>query len=190
MATLILFSNCKKSSTDQPPPKTSLKITVSDDLGNKVSGASVAIYETLADLQDDLHRIGSSVTNVNGEVTFTDLKAIKYYWFAEKGCKNNAFGSAVTVNSITANITNTTTTVLSGTGELKFINTSANPYRVYINGQVYTEMSGGSTKTANYAAIGTYTIRVLQISGYVITPTDKTYTGILSCGGVLTTTFP
>jgi len=37
---------------------------------------------------------------------------------------------------------------------------------------------------------GSYSIRVLQLSGYVFTPTDQTYTGTLSCGQTMTTTFP
>jgi hypothetical protein len=35
-----------------------------------------------------------------------------------------------------------------------------------------------------------YTIRILQVSGYVFEPTDRTYTGSVTCGGTLVATFP
>lgn len=182
--------NCSKSDYKPQNPSTALKISVSDDLGNKQPGTTVALYATQDDMKIDNNRIATKTTDTNGDVTFSELKTIKYYWFAQKGCKNNVFGSATTTNTLTGNITNTVSTVLEGTGELKFFNSSTNPYKIYINGQLYTEMNGGTQKTVDFAKTGNYTIRVVQVRGYVITPTDKTYIGNLVCGGTLITNFP
>lgn len=190
MAPIILFSNCSKKGGTSAPPDTQFRLTVNDNLGNAVSGATVRLYASQSDFTNDLNRVSVKTTDASGIVTFTGLSAIKYYWFAEKGCTNNIFGSVATASPITANNTTTITTVLGSTGALRFVNTSANPYRVYINGTAYAEMNGGTTKIVDYAVTGSYTIRVLQLSGYAVTPTDLTYTGTLTCGATLSTTFP
>jgi hypothetical protein len=186
---ICLVCSCKKSGTTSPPT-TSLQITVTDNLGNTVQGALVALYSSESDFNNDVNRVNLQTTDSKGIVTFSNLQAIKYYWFAQNGCRNNIFGSVMTTNPITANIKNTVTTILQSTGVLKFVNTSTNPYHVYVNNQLYTDLAGGATKSTEFALAGSYTIRVVQISGYIVSPTDKTYTGTLSCGGTLTTTFP
>ena len=80
-------------------------------------------------------------------------------------------------------------TVLKGTGLIKFTNNSSNPYDVYVNGTLVHEMSGKSVES-DYHLEGTYTIRVLQVSGYVFTPTDESFTGNVVCGGTLNVAFP
>jgi hypothetical protein len=94
------------------------------------------------------------------------------------------------VDALTENFNNTSTTVISSTGTLAFVNNSTNPYAVYINGTYEFDAAGGETSHSNYRPTGSYSIRVLQESGYLIYPTDQTYTGTLECGQTLTTTFP
>lgn len=188
-----VLTNCSKKDSTTPPPApadTKLQLTIKDNLGNPSVGATVILYSSLTDYQNDVNRVTLMIADFNGVVTFPNLSAIKYYWSAKNGCQTNIFGSATTASPIAAHMTTTATTVLDGAGELKFVNTSSNPYRVFINGTAYADMNGGTTKTVNYAAVGAYTIRILQLSGYAISPTDKTYTGNVVCGGVLTTTFP
>lgn len=182
-----LLASCSKSSSPQP---TSLQITVINSVGNPVIGASVTLYSSQTDLLNNTNALGSSTSDSKGMVTFSNLSAIQYYWLAQDGCENNVNSSVTSQTPLTANINNTVTSTLSGTGTLKFVNTSANPYHVYVNGVLSGDISGGQSGDEYYAPIGNYTIRVVQISGYAVTPTDESFTGTLSCGSSLTTTFP
>lgn len=184
---LTTIISCKKETIPQTPPDTSLEITVSDELGNRVAGASVALLD-----DEELTPMGESqTTDVNGIVTFKNLEARKYAWAAVKGCKNNANGSGISVSPLTANIKNTVNTVISGTGTISLYNNSTNPYHVYLNGElIISSMLGGTTQELQFKPTGSYTIRILQVSGYVFEPTDITYTGNLACGGTLISTFP
>ena len=188
---LLTINACKKSEPPAPPQPTSLELNLKDALGNPVSGASVELYSSLIDWNNSTNQVGSTqISSASGKVSFTNLQSINYYFHAEKGCTDNVNGATNTASPLTANIINVSTIVLSSTGTLKFINTSSNPYRVYINGTIAFDMNGGTTASVDYKPIGLYTLRVLQLSGYLISPTDRTYTGTLSCGATLQTTFP
>jgi len=183
---LTVLSYCKKE-----PAPTSLELVLKDDLGNIVPGASVELYSSETDWNAGTNQIGTTLTSdASGKVKFTNVSNIKYYWFAEKDCKNNVNGAITSASPLTANTTNSINVILTGTGTLKFISTSPNPYRIYINGIVAFDMNGGTTKYQYYTPTGSYSLRVLQLSGYAISPTDKTYTGTLTCGSTLVTTFP
>lgn len=69
------------------------------------------------------------------------------------------------------------------------VNVSSNDYYVYINGDLKAIVGGLKNSTWDYSP-GAYTIKVVQKNGYVLTPTQKTYTGNLECGGILQTMFP
>ncbi|MEJ7828841.1 MAG: hypothetical protein WKF91_11610, partial [Segetibacter sp.] len=103
---------------------------------------------------------------------------------------NNSNGGVSTSNSIAASQTTSLNAVLTPTGTLRMVNTSSNPYRIFVNGTEFPQIPGGGTTNYKYEPTGNYVIRVLQVSGYALLPTDKTYTGTLSCGATLTTTFP
>ncbi|OHX68156.1 hypothetical protein [Flammeovirga pacifica] len=64
-----------------------LQVTVMDDRGNVVEGASVTIYETEDDAWDEENGIEAKTkTNQNGRVKFTKgLKEKAYYVVAKKG---------------------------------------------------------------------------------------------------------
>jgi hypothetical protein len=187
--TLLLFStifiSCKKEETN-----TELELTVRDNLGNNISNALVSLYPSETDLINRTNAITSKFTDSNGKVLFSDLTSMKYYWFAESGCQNNFNSSVTTITSIPANTRTSLNTIISGTGTLRFVNTSANPYKIFINGTYKFDVLGGQSKNLNYSSSGSYNLRVLQISGYLLYPTDQTYSGILYCGSTLTTTFP
>ena len=84
--------------------------------------------------------------------------------------------------------------VVTCSGDLILKNTSKNPYSVEIifNGSVKAtyRVEGASTKTVSGWDKGDYTVKVTQISGYILYPTVETYTGYLSCNGSLKATFP
>jgi hypothetical protein len=189
---LFLFSCSKSPDTIQVTPvNTSLEISLKDDLGNSVTGATVKLYSSESNYLNEGSQVQTSKTSgSNGVVLFENLTSIKYYYNAEKDCLTNAFGAVTTTNNLSANYKNTVTVVLSKSGTLKINNISTNPYDVYINGVLkITNMAGGNLKTFK-VGLGTYNIRVLQKSGYILYPTEKTYTGNISCGSVLTCTFP
>jgi len=129
-------SSCKKAET----PTTNLELTLKDDLGNIVSGSSVKLYSSETDWTNGTNQVGTTqFSDASGKVKFSDLSNIKYYWFAEKDCKNNWHGASTTTSALTANITNTINVILSSSGTLTFTNTSSNPYHIYINGTLSFE---------------------------------------------------
>lgn len=183
----LLFSCSKKSSTPAP---TSLQITFTDAGGSLVPGTSVTLYPSEAAYLAGTNAIETGTTDSKGMISFTNLSSNQYYWLAQDGCLNNVNGIVTTLNPLTANANNEVTSVLTSTGVLKFVNTSSNPYHVYANGTLLFDVAGGQTQYSYWVPIGNYTIRVVQVSGYAVTPTDESFTGTVTCGVTLTTTFP
>ncbi len=193
LLSVILFANCGKYLEDENPKdeNTSLEFTVVNDLGNTINGASVKLYGSSDDWLKQTNQIGSTkYSDENGKVKFDDLQSMKYYWFAENSCYNNYNGAVTTKEPISKGKNNLVNVVLTPTGKLLLTSNSSNPYKIFINDEEKFTMNGGTTKTLNYLPTGSYSIRVLQVSGYVLYPTEKTYTGILTCGLTLTVDFP
>ncbi|TAF99167.1 MAG: hypothetical protein EAZ44_10575 [Cytophagia bacterium] len=195
IVTILFFSSCGKKDDATPsstPQETALQMTLTDDLGNLVSGASVKLYSSQNDLTSGTNQVGTTQTSASdGKVKFTGLSNIRYYWLAQKTCQDNVNGAVTTTNAIPLNQTTAINVVLTRTGTLTFVSNSSNPYAVYVNNQlVISSMAGNTTRTITFAPIGSYTIRVEQLSGFAISPTIRTYNGTLTCGGTLTTTFP
>jgi hypothetical protein len=192
IATFFVLSCSKKDHKPDPAPTptTDLKITLSDASGNKVSGASVSLYSNLTDFLNESSAVRTGTTDGNGTVTFSSLTSATYLWRGKLGCMSNDNSTYSTSSAIAANQTTSVSSVMKSTGTLKFTNNSSNPYRVYVNNVVVGDQPGGTVTTLKYSLTGSYTIRVLQLSGYAFTPTDKTYTGSLTCGSTLNTTYP
>ena len=77
---------------------TSLRITVLDDLGNPVEGASVNIYIKESDYREEVNPVvEEKLTDAKGRVRFKKLQSIKYFVLVRKGDLNN-FGGGVEVN--------------------------------------------------------------------------------------------
>lgn len=170
---------------------TALQINVRDGLGNAVSGATVKLYGTLSDWTNETNQLlTTQTTNASGVVVFTPLSPQNYYWKIVNGCQNNLYGSIATTNALAANNTTIVTSVLSATGTLVLNNNSSNPYDVYQNGTLLIASMPGGTSRSFVVPTGQYNIRVIQKSGFVLTPTDKAYTGNVNCGGSLTVNFP
>jgi hypothetical protein len=182
------FQSCKK---DDAPPPTTLELTIKDNLGNAVSGATVKLYTSVTDFGEQKNQFGEThFTDASGKVTITGISNLQYYWFVEKDCKNNFTGGVTSESNLLSNKTNAFNVIINSTGILKFSNNSANPYKIFINGTELGQIDGNTTTSLPYVPTGSYSIRVLQVSGYAVYPTDKTYTGTLDCGSTLTTTFP
>lgn len=181
--------SCSKESIESPKT-TSLEITLRDDLGNLIQGATVKLYPSETDYKNQTNSLSVKTSNASGVVTFDNLTSIKYYFSADKDCLSNAFGGVATASSLVLNQKNNSVCVLGKTGTLKFTNLSSNPYDIYINGTLTIQNMPGGAIRQYLAPAANYSIRVLQKSGYILFPTDKTYTGSLTCGLTLTTTFP
>lgn len=76
--------------------KTSLTITVRDELGNTIKGASVKLFEVEADFVADKNSTAEGTTDDKGVVKFKNLKAIPYFVSAKKDDKDNAGGGEQT----------------------------------------------------------------------------------------------
>jgi len=190
IAFFALLSSCSKNSIS-PPPTTSLEITLKDELGNPVLGGIVKLYGSENDYLNETGQIqGSKTSNSSGVVLFDNLSSIKYYFSANKDCLTNAFGGVATASALTANNKNSTTCILTKSGTLKITKNSSSLYDIYINGVLEIQNMAGGTTTSFKAGVGTYNIRVLQKTGFILIPTDKTYSGTITCGSTLTCIFP
>ncbi len=171
--------------------KTYLDIYVKDNLGNPVQGAEVKLYSSETDWKNSSNQVGAAqYSNSEGKAVFEGVSNIKYYWLATKGCNNNVNGSVTTVSPLNKGERNSVNTILTSTGNIRLNSTSSNPYRIYINGNAILDMQGGAVQYWNYLPVGTYTVRVLQLSGYILYPTDKTYSVNITCGNTTAVTFP
>src|SRR6267142_3410727 len=89
VALLALFSI---TSAFRPPFKTSLTLTVRDEIGNLVEGASVKLFETKDDYLKEVNVAAETTTDAKGIAKFKGLKPIAYYVIVRKGDKDNAGG--------------------------------------------------------------------------------------------------
>ncbi|HEX5169058.1 MAG TPA: hypothetical protein VFW11_07775 [Cyclobacteriaceae bacterium] len=91
--------------------KTQLTITVRNDLGNTVEGASVKLYEKEEDYTKETNVAAEGVTDAKGVVKLKELKAIPYFVQVEKGDLNN-FGGGEQTGKLEANKINKVTIVI------------------------------------------------------------------------------
>lgn len=76
--------------------KTSLNVTVRDELGNTVEGASVQLFEKEDDYTKEQNVAAQAVTDKKGYVKIKDLKSMSYYVIVRKGDKDNSGGGEQT----------------------------------------------------------------------------------------------
>jgi hypothetical protein len=72
--------------------KTTLNVTVRDDVGNTVEGATVRLFENEEDYKSEQHVSVEGTTDAKGVVKFKDLKAIAYFVIVSKGDLDNSGG--------------------------------------------------------------------------------------------------
>jgi hypothetical protein len=179
----IMFNSCKK---DDQISTTALKIRNIDEQGNPIPGVTISLYKSLDDMENQKNQIGSTLTSdANGEVTFDGLESIKYYWFAQKGCKNNVNGITTTDTLEPDKIKIVTSTLLE-TGTLELINQSTSQFQIFIDGSLLLTADAQYSYNYIFVPAGSYSIRVLQVGGSI----NKTYTGTVTCGNKLSITFP
>jgi hypothetical protein len=72
--------------------KTTLHITVRDELGNITEGATVQLFETEDDYLKEENVVAEGTSDKNGIVKLKDLKPIAYYVIVRKDDKDNSGG--------------------------------------------------------------------------------------------------
>jgi uncharacterized protein (DUF2141 family) len=72
--------------------KTTLHITVRDELGNTVEGATVKLFETEDDYLKEENVVQEAPTDKYGIAKFKDLKAMSYFVIVRKDDKDNSGG--------------------------------------------------------------------------------------------------
>jgi hypothetical protein len=76
--------------------KTTLTVTVRDELGNIVEGAKVQLFENEADYTAEKNIASEGVTDKKGILKLKELKAIPYYVIVRKDDKDNSGGGEQT----------------------------------------------------------------------------------------------
>ena len=77
------------------PPQlfnTSLTVTVRDELGNTVEGASIKLFESEENYNQEKNAVAEGATDAKGVFRFKKLKPIAYFVFVKKGDKDNTGG--------------------------------------------------------------------------------------------------
>ena len=72
--------------------KTTLTVTVRDELGNTVEGAKIQLFENEADYTAEKNVAAEGVTDKKGILKLKELKAIPYYVIVRKDDKDNSGG--------------------------------------------------------------------------------------------------
>ena len=72
--------------------KTSLNVTVRDEVGNTVEGATIQLFEKEDDYKAEKNVVATEVTDEKGVAKFKDVKAISFYVLVKKGDKDNTGG--------------------------------------------------------------------------------------------------
>ena len=80
--------------------KTKLQVVVRNDLGNTVEGATVTLYKTEADYDEEKNPVQTAQTTAKGKVLFMGLEPISYYMNVEKDDLNNVGRGAKTTKLI------------------------------------------------------------------------------------------
>ncbi len=88
--------------------KTSLNITVRDELGNIVEGASVQLFETEDDYLKEQNTAAQGATDKYGIAKFKDLKPMAYYVIVRKDDKDNSGGGERTAELVPKRINKVT----------------------------------------------------------------------------------
>jgi len=185
-AFIIFIVGCVKA-----PTTGSLQFSIIDDIGNPAANASVFLYNTENDFFNNRNLIASQVSDNNGVTVFTNLNPQTYYYFISRSsdCANNDFTPHTTLNSVSAGTTVTENATINETGQLNFNNASADPYKIYINGNYWGTVNGNSSATVD-ELVGTYSIEVRQASGFVNTPNIEDFNATVKVCSTGNVNFP
>ena len=89
-ALLILIALVIPSESISQIFKTSLQITIRNELGNVESDAKVTLYKTEEDYNANTNPVASKNTDSKGRALFEGVEPVAYYVQAEKGDRDNS----------------------------------------------------------------------------------------------------
>lgn len=75
--------------------KTSLTITVRDEVGNLVSGAEIKLYKTEQDYQKEENSVAEATSDAKGVAKLKKMEAVSYYVIVRKDDKDNSGGGEI-----------------------------------------------------------------------------------------------
>ena len=93
---IFIFALLLTASANAQIIKTSLTVTVRDELGNTVEGVKVQLYENEENYKTEKNPAAEGLTDKKGVVKFKNQKAISFFVLARKGDKDNAGGGEQT----------------------------------------------------------------------------------------------
>ena len=92
--------------------KTSLQVTVRNNIGNVVEGAEVQLFTSKEDYQQETNPVGEvTYTDDKGRVKFIGIEPREYYLNVEKGDLNN-YGAGIKTDSLVAKRMNKVTIII------------------------------------------------------------------------------
>lgn len=139
----------------------------------------------LANVNDDLSikKVFSAKTDYTGKAFFNELNEGNYIFVGTEPSYDILKSNEVKNILFTINGgENAQKTIQLGEKNCHFRlkNTSSNSYNVYVNNELPRRVLGGQTVDVS-TSNGIVNVRVLQQEGYLIYPTEKTYTKNIDC---------
>ena len=94
LTTLIVIGLLSSSFLVRPVQliNTSLTVTIRDEIGNTVEGASIKLFENEESYNKEVNVIAEGTTDAKGVFRFKKIKAISYFILVRKGDKDNTGG--------------------------------------------------------------------------------------------------
>lgn len=190
LLSLYLSSCTKEKSANKDKATTSLAITLKDENGNLITqNCHVQLYRTTDDWsKDSNHYQQPQFPDAEGKVLFDHLDAQKYYWRIStvegNNCSRNNFNDNYSdmglSEPLTAGEKRQTTAVATPKGSYAITNSTADTYKIFINGTEKANITGHGIYSSLYEKTGNYTVRMLQQTGG--TAIDSTFTLPVVCG--------
>lgn len=164
---------------DRTPLPTTFELTVKDEAGNPVPGATVKLYVSEQDWNDRMNQVGATLTSdASGKVLFSDLTSANYYFRAEMGCLNNVNGVHVTASPLVLQTNNLMDIIVGETGTLSVTVNRVGVYSVFIDGVNVFDINGGETKYKYNIYAGLHLVHIVEIGGSY----DMSSEFLIDCG--------
>ncbi len=111
-----------------------LNIIVYNEYAEPLENMRVELYASLDDWKSRTNHIAEiKMTDCKGQVNFKNLKAEKYFWYVEGGCRKNSKNDVSTQYPLIAGLRNRVKIYLRGKTVLQLINKSPDRYNILID---------------------------------------------------------
>ncbi|CAN5608953.1 hypothetical protein BH11BAC3_BH11BAC3_28640 [soil metagenome] len=150
----LFFAHCSKPI--EVITKPTLFITLKNDTGKSVPGATVRLYKNAADTGI------TKLSDSSGVVIFYDLDTALYFWEAKKDCKTNRHSQRTLNRSLIPNVILYGYSVMSENGELIITNKSPESYKV--SDSLFSVTIKSDSAFATFHKVGSYLIHSVPVS--------------------------